>query len=530
MNNEVVGIGFEEERQGAARYLHALREHWLLILGIVVVAVAAAIAYSLLAPKRYEAEADILVTPVSAGDDTFLGISLLRESADQTRTVLTAARLIKTPQIADGVRERLGLAESRKETLDSVEVTPLGQANIVSVTGVADTAERAAELANGFAEELVEQRTTQFQDELSAAIDRLESRLEALPQGERNSAEAAAVAQRLAELQSLVGARDPTLQISSEAVPPESASWPRPALSVAVALLAALLLGSGLALVLELVSPRLTREDELVFGHRLPILARVPRLPGKVARGFLSGREPLPAEAREAYRTLRASLATAGSNGEFPRSILVTSAMPGEGKTMTAGNLATTLSLAGMTVVLVDGDLRRPMVATLFRVPARPTGLASVLAGHAPLEDALVDAPGAGKRLRLLLASTGQEHLIDLLQPRKVERVLNELLGEADVVVVDSPPLTQVADALALADAVEAVVIAVRLGTTRRDKLAELRRMLLQRGIAPVGFVVTGRRKSRGDAYYGKREGGSPRAERRPSASLAGAEADPREL
>jgi tyrosine-protein kinase len=520
---------FGDERQGAARYLHALREHWLLILGIVVVAVAAAVAYSLLAEKRYEAEADILVTPVSADDDTFLGIGLLRESADQTRTVLTAARLIRTPQVADGVRERLGLDATRKEILDSVEVTPLGQANIVAVKAEADTAQGAADLANAFAEELVEQRTAQFQDELQAAIDRLSARFAALPEDARDSAEGAAVAQRLAELESLEGARDPTLQISSAAVPPDSPSWPRPVLSVAVALLAALLLGSGLALALELVSPRLTREDELVFGHRLPILARVPRLRGKVARGFLSGREPLPAEAREAYRTLRASLATAGPNGGFPRSILVTSAMPGEGKTMTAGNLATTLALSGMRVVLVDGDLRRPMVATLFRVPARAAGLASVLAGHAEVYDALVSAPGADSRLRLLLATAGQEHLIDLLQPSRVERVLAELLEEADVVVVDSAPLTQVADALVLADAVDVVVIAVRLGTTRRDKLAELRRMLLQRGISPVGFVVTSRRKSRGDAYYGHRSGESPPVEQRPGASLAKVEVDPLE-
>jgi non-specific protein-tyrosine kinase len=527
--NELVA-GFGEERQGAARYLHALREHWLLILGIVAIAVGAAVAYSLLAAKRYEAEADLLVTPVSASDDTFLGISVLRESADQTRTVLTAARLVETPQVADGVRERLALEESRQDLLEAVEVRPLSQANIVAVAARAETPERAAELANAFGEELIEQRTDQFQGELGAAIERLSSRLRALPPDQRNSAEGTAVAQRLAELESLSGARDPTLQISSRAVPPESAAWPRPALSVAVALLAALLLGSGLALALDLVSPRVVREDELVFGHRLPILARIPRLPAKVARGFLSGREPLPGEAREAYRTLRASLAAAGSDGSFPRSILITSAVPGEGKTMTAGNLATTLALAGMRVVLVDGDLRRPMVATLFHVPARPTGFADVLSGQAVPEDALVEAPGAGKSLRLLPASPGQAHLIDLLQPRRVERVLNEL--DADVVVVDSPPLTEVADALALADAVEAVVIAVRLGATRRDKLSELRRMLHLRGIAPLGFVVTSRQKSRGGAYYGPRETGTSEAaaRRRPRKTLVQAEVERREL
>ena len=142
--------------------------------------------------------------------------------------------------------------------------------------------------------------------------------------------------------------------------------WPRPKLSIAVALFAALLLGSGAALASELISPRVNRAEELLLEQRLPILARIPRMPRRAIARYLTGRERLPGTAWEAYRTLRASLATAGRNGGFPRTILVWSSIPGEGKTLTSVNLAITMALSGVRVVLVDADLRRPMIATAF--------------------------------------------------------------------------------------------------------------------------------------------------------------------
>lgn len=498
---------FGEEQQGVSRYLGALREHWLLVLAIVVVAVGAAAAYSKTATKRYQAQADVLVTPVATSDNTFVGIPLLRESSDQSRAVLTAARLVESPQIADAVKRRLGTSDSRTALLNSISVTPLGQSNIVTVAAKASNPDRAARIANAFAEQLIAQRTSQFQAELRAIIRRLTDQLNALPPAARgSSATGIALATRLGALRGLVGAADPTLSISSPAVPPDRPSWPRPVLSIAVALVASLLLGSGLAIALGLISPKVNREDELLLQQRLPILARVPRMPRRLVRGYLTGREPLPGDVRESYRTLRASLASSGRDHKFPGAVLVTSAIPGEGKTMTSVNLAVTLALADQRVILVDGDLRRPMVATVFGTASR-SGFANVLTGEATVEEALLPAPGYGDRLQLMLASPEHAHMVDLMEPGRVERVLAELRFLCDVVIVDSPPLTEVSDALSLADEVDAVVVATRLGRTRRDKLNELRRALAQRGVSPAGFVVTLRRRSRGQGYsYGSSE------------------------
>ena len=106
---------FGTQREGASRYLGALREHWLLILTLVVIAVGSAAAYSYTAPKKYKAEADILVTP--QGSDTLSGLPVIRDTNGLTSGVLTAARLIQTPQVADRVRERHDFGLSRNALL-----------------------------------------------------------------------------------------------------------------------------------------------------------------------------------------------------------------------------------------------------------------------------------------------------------------------------------------------------------------------------------------------------------------------------
>lgn len=508
-------LPFGSERAGVAGYVQALREHWLLVVTLVVLAVGTAAAYSYTAAKRYEADASLIVTPLSASDSVFLGTSALREGGVQSNGVLTAARLIQTPETAEAVAESLGDGTSAAALLDSIEVSPVSQSSLVTIRGKAGTPERAAEIANAFAEAIVANRTQLLQNDISASIERLEDRLDQIAGEATSLAEARAIQQKLSTLRPLVGAEDPTLRIASRAVEPDVPAWPRPKLSIAVALLAALLLGSGAALAAELISPRVNRADELLLEQRLPILARIPRLSRRTLSRYLTGREQLPPTAWEAYRTLRASLANAGADGGFPRTVLVSSSIPGEGKTLTSINLAITMALSGVKVVLVDADLRRPMIATAFGIPARTRGFATLLGGEADPQRALVSPPHQPRELKLLLASPQQAWMVDLLQRERIERVLDRLKQNADVVIIDSPPVGEVADALALADVVETVIIAVRLGHSRRDKLNELRRMLAQRGISPAGFVVTNRRRSRARGYYATDAAAPPQRPRR---------------
>jgi receptor protein-tyrosine kinase len=495
-------LTFGQEARGTTRFADALRRHWKLIVLIVTLAVGSAILYSSTADDRFESEADLLVTPVSNGDTTLTNLTIFRESIDETRALITAARLTASSQVAARVAERLGRDGEGEALLAQVEVQPVGQSNIVSIKATDNQAEGAQRIANAFAEETVELRSEQFQQDVRDAIQRFQARVAALTPEQRGTPAGITLQQTFGELRALIDAPDPTLRIFNEAQVPTEPVWPRPVLSVLVALIAGLLLGCGLALGLEVFNPLLSREEELLLGHRLPILGRIPRMRNYIVRGYLSGKNPLPPDVREAYRTLRANVAAAGSNEGFPRTILITSAMPGEGKTLTSVNLAMTFAAGGLRVILADADLRRPMVATVLGLPPTQNGIVRVMLDRTSAESALVPAPGFGDRLRVLPATSDSAYLVDLLDPSRVRHLLSELVKHADVVVIDSAPITEVADALTIADEVDVILVAVRLGRTRRDRLTELRRILGQRGIAPTGLIVTTAKQPRRRGYY----------------------------
>ena len=509
---EAVGeLGDEGREANPIRYLAAVRHHWLLVVAIVLLAAGSAVAYSVFAAKQYEARADILVTPLSSTDSSLDGLNVLQESGDSSSSsVLTEARLIKTPQVADAVLSQLGLKMSRRDLLDAIAVEPVSQANVLSIVATAPTATQAAQIANAFTAEVISERNERFQAEITQRLQRLRLLLAAAKPS--STSEAAALQTQIATLTPFLGEPDPTLRLASRAVPPTAPASPRVVISVAVATIAALLLGLGVAVGLETLKTRVDSEDELLFTHRLPILARVPWMRHTDVNDYLAGRSQIPEEARDAYRLLRENLATAGPTGHFPRTILITSAIRGEGKTISTLNLAITLAGAGLKVIAVDGDLRHPMLASVFGVASRGQGFADIFMKDDPLEPALVTVPGYADRIRLVLGNPG-DALVSLLEPHRIRRGLERLTHEADVIIVDSPTLTEVpGDALTLAALVEAVLVVTRLGYTRPDELFDLRRRLAYRRIAPLGFIVTARRPRRGLYGFLRRDGREGRA------------------
>jgi len=483
--------------QGAVRYLAAIRQHWVLVAVLVAASLATAIYYLKTTPKRYEATVDIAVSAVSATDDTYQGLPVFKQSFIGASAVVTAVKFFNAPNVAQAAAAAMGPRLAAAATIATV---PLSQADVVAVTATAPSAEEAAQAANAYANTAVRVRSAALQVALHEQIRRIARQIDEIPAAERSGNFVySALAQRQGLLQSLLGGNDPTIQIVGQAVPPTAATWPRPKLTIAAALFASLLLGCGLAVLLEIWNPRLSTEEELQLTHRLPILARVPRLPAYLARGYLLGTAQLPATMWKEYRTLRAALGSAGKDRSLPRSILVTGANTGDGKTMTAVNLAITLASAhNLRVILVDADLQRPMIAAVFRIGGQTDGLNAVLSGRVPVDAALVPAP-AHPRLSLLTAQP--EHRAHMLfDSGRVQRLVDQLTQRADVVVFDSAPVVEVAEGLELAAAVEAVVVSVRLAHTQRESLELLREMLARRGIVPAGFVVTTRKSARSGA------------------------------
>ena len=473
------------------QYWHALRAHRLLIVGITLLALLVALLVVVTASKRYDAAAHLGINPISNFDNgpAAADQALFQQPADGSSVTVRATEVLSSPRYLDAWRR----SHSYRPDWDRATITlsPLSQADIIAVQASAPEAGIASAAANHFARYVKAKRDTEFQTWLKARIQTVRGQMQGVP---RQSPQHATFAGTLAELQSSLGTGDKTVSLVAPASTPASPSWPRPKLTLAVALLVGLLLGIAAAVTLEVISPRYMREEDLTRAHRLPVLARVPRLPARAVQGYFLGQAPLPREAWKAYRTLRAVLSNAGGDGDrFPTSIAVTSGGPGDGKTLTAVNLAIALSSAGLNVTLVDADLPRPMVGTVFNIVGHRNGVVRLLNNPEAAQTGAVDAP-LHSRLKLLLASEEQMHELHLFDTQRVRQLLDRLAKESDVVVIDMPPLPEVAEAVAFADAAETVVVCVRIGHTRRDKLAELRDLLARRGVIPLGFFVTSRR------------------------------------
>jgi polysaccharide biosynthesis transport protein len=409
---------------------------------------------------------------------------LITESNDPTQTVSTAARLVATYAVAAETTVRLHLSESPQTLLGDIKAEPIAQSSLVAVQAERGSATDAARVANAFATSAVNVGTSELHTAIAAQLPSLEERLRSLPPAEQ--AGPGTLGERIASLQSLAAAPDPTLRVASYATPPLSASSPKKKLALVAGLLGGLILGLGAAFASQALDPRLRREEQLRNLFRLPVLARIPRLTTKRGEGPLVPSRLTPA-ASEAFRTLRATLAA--TVGEGAHSVLITSSSEAEGKSSAAINFAEALALAGRRALLIEGDLRRPTIARALGI--QPIiGIGAVLVNDVSMEDAIVTTPEYGRNLGFLLVERNADALADRLSLPTARKLVAEAEGLADVVVIDSPPLTQVIDALPIAQEVDAVVIMARVGTSRLNRLVALGEILEQGGIKPAGIVV----------------------------------------
>lgn len=479
------------------RRLETIRQRWRLITFTTLVGVSLAIAYIALTPNTYEAESKLLVKPIPTDESIFASVGLITEGNDPTLGVQTAVQLVDNPDVAEAVADQLELNVDATEMLSQVEVEPIPQSYIVAITGSGGTAKEAQDVSIAFAQEAVNRQTEEVQQRAAEVLPRLEAQLSQLPKG---GEAAEGLAATISELRFLSEGSDPTLQVETEAELPESPVSPKPVLAIAVGLIGGFIVGLLAAFALELLDPVLRREAQLRALLQIPIIARVPREKRKSDNPLLPTSMGLPA--REAYRTLRATLAVAGRHGGAPKSIFITGPGSAEGKSTTALNIAISLALSGKSVIFIESDLRRPSIGKALGLDPEK-GVVSVLVEESQLEDALVTTQAFGPNLRLLLADHSGPGVPELLSLRAAEVLLTRAELLADYVIIDSPPLTDVIDALPLARRAEALLIVVRLGKSRLPRIKRLAELLESNDIRPVGAAILGvPRESRRSGYY----------------------------
>ena len=493
------------EAHGIKRYYETLRERaWVVVL-CVVVALAATAAYVITAPRKYTADAQMLVAPIPADNSTLIVLPVLHSSGDPTRDVLTASSLMTTPQVAAVVVKDLGLHETPSALLSRVTATPVGQSQLVNVAATSTSPKQAQQIANTFTQAVVSTRSAALRRAIAAIIPGLEAQVAKLPPSQRNGP--GTLGDEVSQLQQLAAGGDPTISRAAPAPLPSGPTSPRVKLSMLAGLLAGLIIGVGAAFAYQALDPRLRRAEQLRELFPIPILATIPR-----ERSSQLRRPMLPDElsfgALEGFRTLRTMLTSRAGNK--PRVFLLTGSSPAEGKTTSSIGLAASLAQGGARVILLEADLRRPTISGALGLEVR-YGTEDVLTGEVELGDALVPADFDGSLLSVLAVKRPGAELADRLSVSVARRLVAGALELADFVVIDSPPLTDVSDALPLARAADEVLIIARIGTSRLNKLSALHDLLVDQGAHVAGILLVGDTMTLHGYYDTQPESAGPR-------------------
>jgi capsular exopolysaccharide synthesis family protein len=470
---------------GAGRLLALLRARLWLVAMCVAVAAALAFVVSSAQPDRFRASAQVLFGDSSLAESVLGGApSGSVAGGGQAARSLALASL---DSVAARVKRRLPAAGSADGLKAAVSVDVPGQSDdLVSVSAEWGSASGAARVANAFADEIVAMRRAIAQGQVQRAIDAVNATLV----GRRLAVDQARVLRdRLAQLELVKALQTGDATVVQRAVVPDSPSSPRPVRAAVLGGFVGGLLAVVLVLLGAVFDERIRGEEEVVAVIDAPVLARIPDLAGAGRRTPTWTAHQSPAFT-EAFQFLRLNLPPrAGKKGASV--LAVTSPIEGHGKTTVVAWLASALAASGTTVVAVDLDVRHPTLHAHFDIEDEP------LAGMAHGDVVSTAQP----RLALLPANGDDAIPSESLRADRVHDLFGRLRDRFDTVLVDTPPVTTVADASTITAAADVVVLVVDLKAIRRSELLATKEQLSNARANVVGVVLN--RVTAAPAHHG---------------------------
>jgi polysaccharide biosynthesis transport protein len=515
----------ENQPQGRSLrdYVEILSRRKRVVILVVLLMPAVAFAASLRQDKLYEASTDVLLMRQNLANT----LTQTPESTyDFGRVIQTQADVAESPEIAQSVARATRIPGRTEQVIHS-RTTVTGQPNKDLITfDVRDPEpDVAVRLANAYASAYIAYRRDLETQAVTAARREVQAQIRAPhARGETDSRLFATLVEKSEQLRTLESLQAANAFVSS---PSRSAAQvqPRTVRNIVLAVLIGLLIGIALAFLVEALETRLRHADDVADLLGVPLLGRLPAPPKGLRGGgsLVMNREPTGHRA-ETFRILRVNIDLATIDRDA-KTIMVTSALEQEGKSTTTANLALAWALSGRRVVVVDLDLRRPSQSRMFGLDAA-TGVTSVALGAVSLEGALVpiELPQVGNGAANGLDQQGSLHVLPAGSPppnvgefvggSRLSRILADVRDRADLVIVDSPPMLSVSDALTLSHRVDVIVAMVNLGIAKRGPVREFSRLLATAAAPTLGFVVSGAESdlsfAYGDGYYGYGTPASP--------------------
>ena len=499
---------------------------WI-VAGTLIAAVAAYLISGLL-PKVYEADARLVVGQALSSNNPDPNQF---QTAQQLSTAYVA--LAYDRPVLEGVMKRLGLTIPLVEFSAMVSVAAVRDLPFIDIVGKSGDPEQAAAIANAMAAELVALSPTLSGSQTNRAefVDAdmlaLETQiadvrgeidgLVALPT--RSTAQDDRLEILINRLVTLQATYAQLLQFTTtteanritivqKAIAPLVPASPRPFFNVAIAASLAFLLSLGAAFLWERLDDRIKTPEDVEVATGLAMIGLVAQMPGDRARkafyrlaSLLYPRSP----AAEAFRTIRTNIEFAGLDRGL-RTIVVTSSLPAEGKTVVASNLAVAFAQAGRRTVLVDSDLRRPGVHTIFGLP-NEHGLTDLVRSD---DVQITDVAQQTEAPNLTVITSGMipANPAELLGSKRMEAIVERMKGYADIVIFDTPPVTVVTDAALMAAKADATIMVVQSHRASRRVVAQGLEALTKVNARIVGAVLNNVPGHVATPYYGRTQQG----------------------
>ena len=504
-------MAFEGRSEGGYGVEAGTREHvslvgvlWrrapiIVLVTLLSAGAAAAFAYS--GGERYESTAKLLFRQTIGPEQNAQGLQPGAPDADnlaQDNVARVDSRRVAVATAAE--LSRRGVAVSVDDVDRDVTVAGHNDSEVVDVTAAADSPRRAALLASTYAETAARQAEADQRAITLRALRSVNAQLRELPPKRRAGPAGAGLRSQRQRLRTLAEAGSGSPQLIQTGYVPGSSS-DSPLETILLGGLFGVVLGVGLALLREQVDRRLHHAEEVSAAFDAPVLAVVPRDRRLKRHTALPDLSPAVAES---FRMLQMNLRF----GQRPpvRSVLITSSRGREGKTTVAWNLACAAAQAGLAVAFVEADMRRPSIAQRYGLEPQP-GLSEALRDEVPVVEALQSLPVAGDpsgngragRCEVLVAGAPPPDPWALMQSPAMDRVLGPLKQNHDLVVLDTPPLPHVADAISLLRKVDGVIVTASVNSTRGPEAGRLRDRLQALGARVLGVVANG--GSTGDGY-----------------------------